>query len=254
MAAAASAVATKVGRAFFHLAAGVLGREDLDRMTRLVWDAFLVEDGDALSGLFAWERELYRPIVRPGDRLLMVGCGSGRDMLPFLDQGHAIVGVEPAPAPVAKLRRLLHARGQSAEIIEGFVADTPLPGEFDVIIFSWLCYSYMRESSRRIAALRHVASSLHRDGRIVISYLAADPSPHSRVMSLTSFVARVTGSDWTPEPNDVLGQRTGGRGERLVYYEHWFTDDEIADEVSRAGLRILTRLTPAGVPALVLGL
>ena len=73
--------------------------------------------------------------------------------------GYRVTALEPARLAIATCRRQLAMRGLSAEIIEGFFEDVPLPRRFDVIIFSGCCYNFMPESRRRIAALRKAAGA-----------------------------------------------------------------------------------------------
>lgn len=54
-----------------------------------------------------------------------------------------VTGVEPAPQAVEAATRALRARNLAATLIEGFVEDVPLEGTFDLIMFSYCCYSYM---------------------------------------------------------------------------------------------------------------
>src|SRR5262249_24082636 len=84
---------------------------------------------------------------------------------------------EPARRAIATAQRHLAERGLSAEIVEGFFEDVPLTGRFDVILFSYCCYSFIPGSGRRIAALRKAADHLAPSGRIVISYLTERSGP-----------------------------------------------------------------------------
>lgn len=175
-------------------------------------------------------------------------------MLPFLDRGHQVVGIEPAHEPVERLRELLTSRGQTANIIEGFIQDASIPGAFDVVIFSWLCYGYIPQASRRIAVLKRVAEHLRPGGRIVINYIATEPSRRERMIQLTRWAAKLSRSDWTPENNDVLRNERNNAGERVLAYEHWFVPGEIDQEARNAGLRVISSEGPVGIPVAVLAL
>ena len=222
-------------------------------MTVQPWRRFNATDADVDAGFMPWEREIYAQWTRPGDRVLIVGSGTGRDLLPFVASGHEVVGIEPSPEPVAQLRSVLQNRRQAATIIEAFIEDAVLPGQFDLVIFSFLCYSYLRERSRRVAVLTRVLEHLNPGGRVVINYLARDPSRRNRAIRLAQWMARVTGSDWTPEEHDVLKTERNDAGERVLSFEHWFTPEEIEAEATDAGLRAISREGPVGVPVLVAG-
>jgi SAM-dependent methyltransferase len=89
-----------------------------------------------------------------GDDVLLVGSGSGRELVALVGGGYHVTGVEPARRAVATCRRQLEMRSLTADVIEGFFEDVALPRRFDVIIFSGCCYDFIPESRRRIAALR----------------------------------------------------------------------------------------------------
>ena len=222
-------------------------------MTAQAWRAFYIDEHGPLEGFMPWERELYGQVTRPGDRILIVGAGSGRDMLPFLERGHQVVGIEPAHEPAETLRQLLASSHHSAEIIEGFIEHALIPGTFDLVIFSWLCYTYMHQASRRIEALKRVAHQLNPDGRIALTDIAAEPARQDRAIRLTQWIARVTGSDWVPEKNDVLKNERNSAGERALTYEHWFVPGEVEQEARGAGLRVISTQGPVGIPVIILG-
>src|SRR5437868_6022040 len=78
--------ADSVARVLLHARAGLLGHAELDAMTVQSWQRF--GDGeDVHAGFMPWEREIYDAVTRPSDRILIVGCGRGRDFLPFVKRG-----------------------------------------------------------------------------------------------------------------------------------------------------------------------
>ena len=149
----------------------------------------------------------------------------------------------------ATARRHLEQRGLSADIIEGFFEDVALPDRFDVIIFSYCCYSYIPDSRRRIAALRKAADHLTARGRILVSYLT-EQSGDPLLMQLARIAAAVSGSDWRPERGDVV--HPVDAAEPLFHYEHQFQPGEIESEALAAGLWTAHRCDVPGNPVVVL--
>src|SRR2546427_330870 len=68
----------------------------------------------------------------------------------------------------------------SATLHTGSIERFAPPGGFDVVIFSWFCYGYIPEMDARIDALHNVKARFKPGGRILISYIPADPAPHFR--------------------------------------------------------------------------
>jgi SAM-dependent methyltransferase len=222
-------------RIFNHLAAGTLRIRDLRVGIEHSWEHFSARDADVAAGLMCWEEELFARFLKPDDDILLVGSGPGRDLIALVDKGYRVTGVEPARRAIATAQHHLEKRGLCADIIEGFFEDVALPRRFDVIIFSYGCYSFIPGSGRRIAALRKADAHLTAGGRIVISYLS-EQSGHPLLIQCTRFAARVCRSDWRPERGDILCPVHATQP--LFHYEHPFRPEEIDSEAMAAGLRV----------------
>jgi SAM-dependent methyltransferase len=239
----------RANRALNHLAAGTLRISDLRVGIEHSWEHFSARDDAIAAGLMAWEEELLARFVNADDRVLLVGSGPGRDLVALVGKGYRVTGVEPAVRANATARRHLEQRGLSADIIEGFFEDVALPDRFDVIMFSYCCYSFIPDSRRRIAALRKAADHLTAQGRIVISYLT-EQSGHPLLIRLARIAATVSGSDWRPERGDVV--HPVDTAAPLFHYEHPFQPGEIEGEAMAAGLRTAHRCDFPGNPVVVL--
>lgn len=243
----------KASRAFLFLGAGILRRSDFKDVSRRSWRAYAATDVEVRSGLNAWEEATYWPLVPPGGRLCIVGCGSGRDLLPFAAAGHDVVGIEPSPAPVATLRRILREDRQSATIVEAAIEDAALPGQFDLVLFSTNCYSYVQGSDNRVAVLKKITQHLNADGRVFLTYPRRRDDWKNRSAGLATVMARLTRSDWRPEPFDAFLRIEVPGEPGAIICEHFFVPDEIEREAAQAGLRVLVHGEPWANAYAVLG-
>lgn len=233
----------RVGRGFdvaarvcASLAAATLRMRDIRSDTEHKWDRFYTLDVDIDKGLFPWEQHLIERFVNSGDRILVVGCGTGRDLIPLSAKGHEVTGVDPAQQAVALARAACRRRGVAADIIHGYFEDVGLSTPFDVIIFSNLCYGLIPESKRRIEALRKARAHLTGGGRILISYVGNLRRRHSRLLELMKVGARLRRSDWHPEEGDIVHPMLSGPPR--FHYEHIFVPGELQAEAEAAGLRV----------------
>jgi SAM-dependent methyltransferase len=243
----------RASRAFLFLGIGLLNRSDFNDLSRRSWSAVAHTDDEVRSGFTAWEETTFRQFVKAGERLCIVGCGSGRDLLPFVREGHAVVGIEPSPAPASMLRRILRETNLSATVIEARVEDAVLPGLFDAVLFSLNCYSYIHGSAARVAVLRKLEEHLESDGRIFLTYPRRRGTWVNRSAGLATFVARLTRSDWRREPYDFF-QRIDVPGEPgAIICEHFFVPEDVEREAERAGLRVLVHGDPWATAYAVLG-
>lgn len=220
------------------LAAATLRRRDIRSDAEREWGRFHAADADIDRGLFQWEQHLVDQFVRSGDRILIVGCGTGRDVIGLSVQGHEVCGIDSAPAAIAIAREACSRRGIRATLIDGYVeGDGALPGPFDVIMFSYLCYGFIPESSARSAALRRVKAVLAPGGRVLISCVWSPQRHRSRLFGLIQAGARLCRSDWHPEEGDVIDPMP--RGPVRFHYEHIFTAGEVQAEAATAGFRVI---------------
>jgi SAM-dependent methyltransferase len=225
------------GRAAMSLAAGTLRLHDLRGAITNTWEDFGRSEGLILSGLMPWERVLYDRFLKPEDRVLVVGCGTGRDLIALLGLGYHVEGLDIAPRAIALARRMLERQGLSADLYVGPIEAVVLPGNFDAFVFSWFCYAYIPQTDTRIDVLRRVKAHLKPGGRVLICYIPAERPPRPLPIGLTRFVARLTRSDWRPELGDVIGP--AGRDRHAIHYEHQFWEGELENEARAAGLTVV---------------
>jgi tellurite methyltransferase len=104
-----------------------------------------------------WAREIAR-LVRPGDAVLDLGCGEGRDSVFFAGLGAAVTGVDLSTDGLAKARRLARQRGVRVRWIEGDMTEALPAGRFD-LIFSCGTIHYVPRAERRHLFRRLAAMS-----------------------------------------------------------------------------------------------
>jgi ubiquinone/menaquinone biosynthesis C-methylase UbiE len=143
---------------------GALIRQRYDRIAAFIpvfdWTLFLP------PGLR--KRAVDRLELRPGDRVLDVGCGTGRSF-PFLQDAVGsegrVYGVDLSPGMLRKARKLCRRRRwANVVLIEGDAADYAAPGPLDGALFSF-SYNTMPHHRR---VLRQVWKQLRAGGRLVI--------------------------------------------------------------------------------------
>jgi SAM-dependent methyltransferase len=228
----------RLSRACLYASAALTPLSALKSAVALSWSGFYVDAERIASGLLPWERAFAATHVRDGDRLLIVGCGSGRDILPFLERGCQVVGVDPAAPAIAAAMRALAARGLAADLRLGFFEDVALTGPFDVVWLSWFMYGYVPDRRRRVAFLRKAGSLLAPGGRIVMSVEDTSGPRQHRVWHVGRVLGRLVGADWEVAAGDDLARIPGTTSLR---YRHLFGAGEVEAEAAEAGLRVLAR-------------
>lgn len=238
----------RLAEASFYAAAGTLRSHEIETAITRFWERFGASDAHIAGGLMKWEREFYLRFLEPEDRLLLVGSGTGRDLVALLKLGFRADGIDLAEHATAVAASALAREGLRAELRSGSIETITLRGTYDGIVFSWFCYGYIPETSRRTRILLRLAEHLAPDGRILISYNPRDRHPSRLATRAAQMAARLVGSDWRPVAGDVI---FFARDTEALQYEHRFEAGELEAEARAAGLVILfDARVPEGVAAL----
>jgi SAM-dependent methyltransferase len=226
----------KAANACLYLAAGLLRPEELRAASRHCWEAYNAASRADDSGLDAWERRFYGAWVRPGNRVLLVGCGSGRDLVGLIELGCQVTGLDASRVAVARAADRLSRRGIAAPLLTSDVETAELEASYDVVIFAPVTYAYIPQHAARVRTLARLRAHVQHDGRVLLTYLERrGPSPRS--LRLVQWAGRLVGHGWHPEPGDCLAREFSAP--RLLRYEHHFTPEEIARECEAAGLCVV---------------
>jgi SAM-dependent methyltransferase len=233
----------RLDRLILHVDVATRSLEDVRHSIRAYWSTFNDRPEQWRGGLLEWERRLLEHVVKAGDGVLLIGCGSGRELGAFLERGCSLVGVEPAGRTLEIARR--EFGGDNITFVEGFVEDVTLPRDFDVCWFSYFSYSYIPDRRRRVALLGRLAAHLRPGGRIVVTCHCQVRPPRSRAVSIGQLAARVWRADWELADGDELVRAQPAF--RLFHYQHVFAPDELMDESAAAGLLVVERHLPEAV-------
>jgi SAM-dependent methyltransferase len=158
-------------------------------------------------------------------------------LLPLLERGCAVMGIDPSATGLTIAKRYLNDRGLRACLVEGFFEDVPIAQTFDAVIFSYYSYAAIPMRRRRIEALRKAASLLKPGGHVVVSYAAPGVRPRPALVRLAQMSAALTRSDWRLEPGDVVSDNR----DQLPSYSfvHIFSTGEVELEASAADLQVV---------------
>jgi SAM-dependent methyltransferase len=118
-----------------------------------------------------------------GSRLLDVACGTGNTMLPMLERGYDVTGLDVSEAMLAEAER---KTGGAARLVAGDMRDLPPLGEFDLIWCLGDAINYLDSEAELTAALAGMRRNLTRDGVVVfdVNTLATFRSLYSSTLGV----------------------------------------------------------------------
>jgi ubiquinone/menaquinone biosynthesis C-methylase UbiE len=99
-----------------------------------------------------------------GMRLLDVACGTGNTMLPMIERGYAVTGVDISDAMLAEARSKTDGR---ARLMRADMRELPELGEFDLVWCLGDALNYLDSSDELAATLAGFARNLARGGVVV---------------------------------------------------------------------------------------
>lgn len=149
--------------------------------------------------------------LRPGLRVLDVGCNTGELLSLFKEKGCEVAGVEVSPGPARLARKRL-----GAQVWEGRVEDVLPAGEtFDVVALAHV----LEHIHQPVALLERLKSALRPGGKLLVE---------------------------VPNAEDLGVHVWGGRYRSLCPGDHvsFFTEKSLDGALQRAGLHVQAKASP----------
>lgn len=140
--------------------------------------------------------------LKPGARILDVGCGRGRHLWPLAELGYRVAGIDLAAHRVAEARAGSAQKGVGAELFVGSMLD-PLPQPpYDAVVNWFTSFGFFDDLATHQLAIAHMAQALTPGGVLVMDFMNAVevranlvPEDHVRVDHVEFHVRR-----WIDEP------------------------------------------------------
>jgi len=115
-------------------------------------------------------KRLSTSVLKPGDRVLYPGVGTGREAFAAVALGASVTAVDLSSKMLGRFRNDLETAGLRAELIEADVSHFRPETVYDVVVANYFLNLF--EASRAIAMLDQLAGWLRPGGLLVISDFA----------------------------------------------------------------------------------
>jgi SAM-dependent methyltransferase len=211
-----------------------LGRLDDDALRALderyyaTTDLYVTDEWNE-RGLMDWEQSAVAELFAPGARLLVVGCGGGREVLALLRAGYDATGAESHPDLSAYAADLLARHGYAGRIEPVGRDEVPAGPACDGLIVGWGAYSLIHGRGARTTFLTAARGRVRAGGSVLVSCFGHDAP--GRELALTARLANGL--------RRVRGRAAVEVGDTLVPNRaRIFTREELADEARAGGLEL----------------
>lgn len=200
------------------------------------------------GGATTWDRTPYdeyelRPLVsevsrqwlRPGQRVLVLGCGTGPDACHFAEAGMRVTGIDISPTAIDLAKKQAEDRKLDVTWIVGDACDLSRAGRFDAVLDAHMLHC-LALAPDRTALIRSVVDSLVIGGRFIIATMIADEA--------TTFPDRFELDDegilWTKASDDFASVDCVEREGRCWIPTRYILRDPspLRDALAAAGLSI----------------
>lgn len=113
--------------------------------------------------------------LRPGSRVLDLGCGQGRIAVPLARKGCRVTGVDACAPLLRRARAAADAAGVTVELVAADMRQLRHEQHFDAVISIGTALGYVEDEAGDAVALRAAARSLVPGGRLLIDTENREP-------------------------------------------------------------------------------
>lgn len=125
---------------------------------------------DAYVEGFQADIEMYRHFLRPGMKVLEIGCGSGRILSHLVGSGVQVLGVDISQEMLDLAQKKLSNFTSTGvlRLAHHNVAAIPLDEEFDRVYISFYTFNYLLDKNEALSLLKNVMSSMKAGALLII--------------------------------------------------------------------------------------
>jgi hypothetical protein len=212
----------------------------------------------------AWYEER---LPRESGVLLHPFAGHGRLLLPLLEAGFAIHGVDPSAACLARCRPRLDAAGRAAELFRQDVSTLNVPFRYAAAFVAAGAFQRLADRGRAADALLRIRAHLIAPGLLLLDFFVPAEAAHPpgaavvewRMQAMTdgTRIARRSETiiDVASRRRRVASRFERRRGARVIAREDemrettWYSEEQAIELVAKAGYRdIRCEASPARPP------
>lgn len=156
------------------------------------------------------ELSFYQKFFHKKDKIIEFGCGSGRTLVPLLEKGFNISGLDISKEMLSHLKRKLKLKNLKTKIFNKNLINFSLTEKFDGGILSQRTLNFITLREGQKQALKNINQYLKKGAPLIINLMPARPNDFADIQKALkktgSFVNSHTGNkvefweNWIPNP------------------------------------------------------
>jgi len=196
-------------------------------------------------------------LSRIGGRILEAMVGTGRLLIPLLEAGINVEGIDASPNMLAACRKHCAERGLNPVLHHGDIENLDIPGKFSAIVVSFGSFMLLEKRTAAIKTLQAFARYLEPQGRIFIDLelpiedfktenIVRQQSPITCPDGSTILLQSTSYIDWLNQLNMTVIRYEKWKEGKLIATElqrlplHWFGRDEFIMCLQENGYKDIT--------------
>ncbi|WP_028594794.1 class I SAM-dependent methyltransferase [Paenibacillus assamensis] len=170
-------------------------------------------------------------------RILEVMVGSGRVMIPLLEAGFAVDGIDYSPEMLAVCRQHCEARGLQANLVQADLLQLSLPNQYEAIIIPTGSFLLIENRQQSIQALQRLYEHLQPGGKLIVDLFLPDTNFKIGTFEGTSTFHFPNGDLITMESKLVEADLFNQCKVSHLKYEKWRDGNLVQTELQRFAIR-----------------
>ncbi|SEO75270.1 class I SAM-dependent methyltransferase [Paenibacillus sp. OV219] len=191
--------------------------------------------GQSIDGDIEYYRERLRDFG--GGRILEAMVGSGRVIIPLLEAGFQVDGVDASSDMLASCRQRCDEHGLSPELYQAELQELELPHRYDAIIVPAGSFLLIEDREQSIEALKRFYNHLKPGGRLLLDLELPDANFEQSHFAGTAVFHMPSGDLITMEGKLIETSFLHQYKVSLIKYEKWRNGMLIQTELQRFALR-----------------
>ena len=192
------------------------------------------ETGQSLGGDIEYYRDRLKDCKGP---ILEAMVGSGRVIIPLLESGLRVDGVDYSPEMLASCRQRCQDRGLTVHLYESTLQELSLPEKYEAIIIPAGSFLLIEKREDSIDALKRLYHHLQPGGRLILDLFLPDPDFECGPYGGSSTFTLPSGDTITMESKLIEADLYNQYKVSLLKYEKWRQGALIQTELQRLALR-----------------
>ncbi|TAL12097.1 MAG: class I SAM-dependent methyltransferase [Nitrospirae bacterium] len=199
---------------------------------------------NAAEGITPFEAALIRLAFAPGQKILDIGCGGGREAIPMAQYGLKVVGMDLIPTMVQAARGCAIRNRQTIDYVVGDVATLPFcDRSFDGAVMLEQLIAFIPGHDHRLEVFQAVWRSLRPGGTLALTTHNRRCHVKFRLyfacVNRLRRLARRLGCGGGLEDNDRMGARVSrARVRQQPVFFHMYDLDEVVADLRAAGFEV----------------